>query len=52
MTDGYLNAEILSDKLLSKYWAVIIDEAHERNLQIDLILYNLKNILKERKDIK
>lgn len=45
MTDGILLAEIQRDKLLRKYNAIIIDEAHERSLNIDFILGYLKRIL-------
>ncbi|HEY4614290.1 MAG TPA: DEAD/DEAH box helicase, partial [Citricoccus sp.] len=45
MTDGILLAEIPHDRLLSKYSAIIIDEAHERSLNIDVLLGYLKRIL-------
>jgi pre-mRNA-splicing factor ATP-dependent RNA helicase DHX15/PRP43 len=52
-TDGILLAEILSgDHLLKRYSCVIIDEAHERNVQIDILLFFLKNILYHRSDFK
>ena len=52
MTDGILLAEIQHDKLLSKYSVLIIDEAHERSLNIDFILGYLKRILPQRPDLK
>ena len=52
MTDGILLAEIQRDKLLKKYSAIIIDEAHERSLNIDFLLGYLKEILPQRPDFK
>ena len=52
MTDGILLAEIRHDPLLRKYDTIIIDEAHERSLNIDFLLGYLKNILPKRKDLK
>lgn len=52
MTDGILLAEIQQDKLLLKYDTIIIDEAHERSLNIDFILGYLKQILPKRPDLK
>ena len=52
MTDGILLAEIQHDKLLKKYSTIIIDEAHERSLNIDFILGYLKRILPQRPDLK
>jgi len=52
MTDGVLLAEIQSDRLLRRYDTLIIDEAHERSLNIDFILGWLKRILPERQDLK
>jgi len=48
MTDGILLAELTSDKYLNQYDAIIIDEAHERSLNIDFILGYLKQVLKKR----
>ncbi|QCU78435.1 ATP-dependent RNA helicase HrpA [Citricoccus sp. SGAir0253] len=52
MTDGILLAEIQHDRLLSRYAAIIIDEAHERSLNIDVLLGYLKRILPERPDLR
>ncbi|THJ66173.1 ATP-dependent RNA helicase HrpA [Arthrobacter echini] len=52
MTDGILLAEIQHDRLLRKYSTIIIDEAHERSLNIDFILGYLKRILPQRPDLK
>jgi len=52
MTDGILLAEARSDKLLSAYDTLIIDEAHERSLNIDFLLGYLKRLLLSRDDLK
>lgn len=52
MTDGILLAELTSDRNLDQYDTIIIDEAHERSLNIDFILGYLKQILKRRPDLK
>ena len=52
MTDGILLAEIQSDRLLSRYDTLIIDEAHERSLNIDFLLGYLKQLLPRRPDLK
>ena len=52
MTDGILLAETRNDKYLNEYDTIIVDEAHERSLNIDFILGILKTILKKRKDLK
>lgn len=52
MTDGLLLAETRSDGLLSEYDTIIVDEAHERSLNIDFILGILKRLLKKRRDLK
>ncbi len=52
MTDGILLAETLSDRWMNAYDTLIIDEAHERNLNIDFILGLLRNLLTKRRDLK
>lgn len=52
MTDGILLAEIQQDPLLSRYDTLIIDEAHERSLNIDFLLGYLKQLLPKRPDLK
>ena len=52
MTDGILLAEIQTDRWLSKYDTLIIDEAHERSLNIDFLLGYLKQLLPRRPDLK
>ena len=52
MTDGILLAETQHDPLLSKYQVIIIDEAHERSLNIDFLLGYIKRILPKRPDLK
>lgn len=52
MTDGILLNEIHRDRLLRKYDAIIIDEAHERSLTIDFLLGYLKQLMPRRPDLK
>ena len=52
MTDGLLLAELANDKLLSRYDTLIIDEAHERSLNIDFLLGYLAQLLPRRPDLK
>jgi ATP-dependent helicase HrpA len=52
MTDGILLAAIQSDRFLSQYDTIIIDEAHERSLNIDFLLGYLKTLLPKRPDLK
>ncbi len=52
MTDGILLAELQHDRMLSAYDTVIIDEAHERSLNIDFILGYLRELLPKRPDLK
>ncbi len=52
MTDGILLAEIAHDRLLKKYDTIIVDEAHERSLNIDFLLGYLKQLLPKRPDLK
>ena len=51
MTDGILLTEIQRDRMLSRYDTLIIDEAHERSLNIDFILGYLKQLLPKRPDL-
>ena len=52
MTDGILLAEMQHDRKLSKYSVIIIDEAHERSLNIDFLLGYLQQLLAKRPDLK
>ena len=52
MTDGILLMEAQNDPLLRAYDTIIVDEAHERSLNIDFILGILKNILRRRRDLR
>ena len=52
MTDGILLAEINHDRLLAKYDTIIIDEAHERSLNIDFLIGYLTELLPRRPDLK
>ena len=52
MTDGILLAETRNDPLLLQYDALILDEVHERSLNIDFLLGYIKSLLKKRDDIK
>lgn len=52
MTDGILLAETQGDPLLTAYDTIIIDEAHERSLNIDFLLGHLKQVLPRRPDLK
>ncbi|AOX98986.1 ATP-dependent RNA helicase HrpA [Jeongeupia sp. USM3] len=52
MTDGILLAETLSDRDLTAYDTIIVDEAHERSLNIDFLLGYLKQLLPRRPDLK
>jgi len=52
MTDGILLAEIQQDRMLMQYDTLIIDEAHERSLNIDFILGYLRQLLPKRPDLK
>jgi ATP-dependent helicase HrpA len=52
MTDGILLTELQHDRMLSRYDTVIIDEAHERSLNVDFLLGYLKQLLPRRRDLK
>ncbi|MEZ5590607.1 MAG: ATP-dependent RNA helicase HrpA [Gammaproteobacteria bacterium] len=52
MTDGILLAETQGDRLLEQYEVIIVDEAHERSLNIDFLLGYLQRILPQRPDLK
>ncbi|MBT7086618.1 MAG: ATP-dependent RNA helicase HrpA [Desulfobacterales bacterium] len=52
MTDGILLAETQKDPYLNEYDTIIVDEAHERSLNIDFIIGILKNLLKKRNNLK
>ena len=52
MTDGILLAETQSDRYLSAYDTIIVDEAHERSLNIDFILGILQTLIRKRDDLK
>ncbi|MCP4787747.1 MAG: ATP-dependent RNA helicase HrpA [Fuerstiella sp.] len=52
MTDGIMLAETQSDRFLNQYDTIIIDEAHERSLNIDFLMGYLKRLLPQRKDLR
>lgn len=52
MTDGILLAEVQSDPLLRRYSMIIVDEAHERSLNIDFLLGYLQTLLRKRSDLQ
>jgi len=52
MTDGILLSEIHSDRMLKQYDTIIVDEAHERSLNIDFLIGVLRELITRRKDLK
>ena len=52
MTDGLLFREVMNDPNLDRYSTIILDEAHERSVAIDILMGLLKRIVKRRKDLK
>jgi ATP-dependent helicase HrpA len=52
MTDGILLAEVQGDPFLAEYEAVILDEAHERSLNLDFLMGHLKHLLEKRDDLR
>lgn len=52
MTDGILLMELKADPLLNQYSVILVDEAHERSLNIDFIIGMLKQVIKQRPDFK
>ena len=52
MTDGILLAEAAGDRMLSAYDTIIVDEAHERSLNIDFILGYLRTLIRRRRDLR
>jgi pre-mRNA-splicing factor ATP-dependent RNA helicase DHX38/PRP16 len=52
MTDGVLMRELINDRMLRKYSVVVMDEAHERSVNTDVLLGAMKDVLRERLDFK